>query len=203
VRAAGELIAEGGIDGLTLRGVLDRTRLSRRAFYERFASMDDLLLAVFEETLRSAATRFRAELAGIGDPLERLRFIIDAMVLRAGSDSDMRQMVALSREHLRLAQAQPDDLERALEPLTGLIAEQLTLGMNTGAVRQADALELATLIHSLVAAKIHASLLSPAGARKRAAEASAATLWEFCLRAVRADQPVRAAAAPTARGRKR
>jgi AcrR family transcriptional regulator len=191
VQAAGELIAAGAFEGLTLRAVLDRTRLSRRAFYERFDGMDDLILAVFEQNMREGAATFRAELAEIDDPLERLRFLIETMVLRARSDSSVRLMVAMSREHLRLAEARPDDLERALEPLTAVIAEQLALGMERGVVRRADAIGLARLVRSLVAATIHASLLSRAPGPETRPEASAAALWEFCLRAVRADPPGR------------
>jgi AcrR family transcriptional regulator len=186
VQAAGELIAEGGFEGLTLRALLDRTRLSRRAFYERFDGMDDLILAVFEQNMREGAATFRADLAAIDDPLERLRTIVETMVLRARSDSAVRLMVAMSREHLRLAEARPLDLERALEPLTAVIAEQLALGMERGVVRKADSLQLARLVHSLVATTIHASLLSRAGEARP--EDSAAALWEFCLRAVRADR---------------
>jgi AcrR family transcriptional regulator len=188
VQAAGELIAEGGFEGLTLRALLERTRLSRRAFYERFDGMDDLILAVFEQNMREGAATFRAELAGIDEPLERLRFIIETMVLRARSDAAVRLMVAMSREHLRLAEARTDDLERALEPLTAVIAEQLTLGMERGVVRRADALQLAKLVHGLVATTIHASLLSRASGAETRPEESAAALWEFCLRAVRADR---------------
>jgi AcrR family transcriptional regulator len=187
VQAAGELISESGFEGLTVRAVLDRTRLSRRAFYERFDGMDDLILAVFEQTMRDGAATFRADTAGIDDPLERLRFIIETMVSRARSDSAVRLMVAMSREHLRLAEARPDDLDRALEPLTSVIAEQLAAGMERGVVRRADAFQLAKLVHSLVAATIHASLLSRASGGEARPEASAEALWEFCLRAVRAD----------------
>ncbi len=187
VQAAGELIAEGGFEGLTLRAVLDRTHLSRRALYERFDGMDDLILAVFEQTMRDGAAKFRADMAGIDDPLERLRFLIETMVASARSDSSGRLMITLSREHLRLAEARPDDLERALEPLTTVIAEQLALGMERGVVRKADPLQLAKLVHSLVASTIHASLLSHVSGGETRAEDSAAVLWEFCLRAVRAD----------------
>ena len=191
VQAAGELIAAGGFEGLTLRALLDRTGLSRRAFYERFDGMDDLILAVFEQTMRDGAAKFRADLAPIADPLERLRFLIETMVATSRSDVSVRLMVALSREHLRLAEARPEDLERALEPLTTVIAEQLALGMECGVVRKADPLQLATLVHSLVATTIHASVLSPraraaSGGAERA-DGSAAAVWEFCLRAVRAD----------------
>jgi len=191
VREARELLAEGGFEALTVRSVLDRTRLSRRAFYERFDGIDDLMLAVFEQTFREGAAKIRSDMARIEDPLERLRFVIEAMVLGARSEASIRYAVVLSRGHLRLAEARPDDLERALEPFTTLIAEQLAAGMERGVVRQADAFQLATLVHSLVVATIHASLLSRDSGPETRVEDSAAALWEFCLRAVRADPPER------------
>ncbi len=93
--------------------MLERTRLSRRAFYERFGGKDDLILAVFEKTLRNGADEFRAELAEVDDPLERLRFIIEAMLLGAQSDPIIRNAVAMSGEHPRLADARPNPLEIA------------------------------------------------------------------------------------------
>jgi AcrR family transcriptional regulator len=188
VAAAREILAEAGFEGLTVRAVLDRTRLSRRAFYERFDGIDDLVLAVFEQTFRDGAAIIRAEMTALEDPLERLRFVIESMFLGARSEAGVRYAVVLSRGHLRLAEARPDDLQRALEPFTTLLAEQLAAGMQSGVVRPADASELATLVHNLVVATIHASLLSHA-ASARPPEASAAALWEFCLRAVRADAP--------------
>jgi len=189
VRAAQDLIAGQGFEGLTLRAVLDRTRLSRRAFYERFEGMDDLILAVFEETLREAAERFRAEIEEVDDPLEGLRFIIEAIVLGAQSDAAIRNAVALSREHLRLAEARPADLQRALVPLTSMLAEQLALGMERRVVREADPRELAMLVHNLVSSTVHASLFAEhhEANREDSAARLASTLWEFCLRAVRTD----------------
>src|SRR5262249_20274606 len=143
---------------------------------------------VFEQTFRDGATALRAQLAGIDDPLERLRFVIETMLHGPGAVTSIRYAVVMSREHLRLAGARPDDLKRALEPSTTLIAEPLARGMERGVVREADPLQLATLVQTLVAATMHASLLSQAAAPEETrAEDSAAALWEFCLRAVRAD----------------
>src|SRR5215468_6168413 len=57
VRAARELVAEGGLDSVTLRALLKKTGLSRRAFYRHFESMDDVLLALFEDTMASGTAR--------------------------------------------------------------------------------------------------------------------------------------------------
>jgi len=182
VEAAAELIAGEGFEGLTLRAVLMRTGLSRRAFYERFDGKEDLVLAVFEQTLQDAVALYRRQLEPLDDPLERLRLVIESMVRGAQSDAGIRHAVAMSREHLRLAKARPDDLQVAMAPLVDLLAEQLALGMERGVVRRADPQELAMLVNNLVAATIHTTLLTKGGRRAGAAEA----LWEFCLRAVRA-----------------
>ena len=49
VRAARELVAEGGLESVTLRALLDKTGLARRAFYSHFRSMDDVLLVAVTE----------------------------------------------------------------------------------------------------------------------------------------------------------
>lgn len=182
VDAAVELIASEGFEGLTLRAVLERTGLSRRAFYERFDGKEELVLAVFEQILKDAVSMYRHQLERVDDPLDRLRFVIESMVRGAQSDAGIRHAVAMSREHLRLSKARPDDLQEAIAPLVDLLAEQLSLGMQCGVVRPADPQELAMLVNNLVAATLHTSLLTTGGRREGAAEA----LWEFCLRAVRA-----------------
>jgi len=58
VEAAYQLLEEKGLEGLTIRAVLTKTGLSRRAFYERFADKDELVLAVFEETIRLATNHY-------------------------------------------------------------------------------------------------------------------------------------------------
>src|SRR5579871_4278648 len=113
VDAAYELLGEEGLEGLTIRAVLNRTGLARRAFYERFAGKDDLVLAVFEQTIRFAATHFAAQIKTLADPMERLRLILTCVALGKSSlDDDDRELpnrfgAAMSREHLRLAESRP------------------------------------------------------------------------------------------------
>ena len=76
VAAAREIVAESGLDGLTVQKVRERTGLSLRAFYQRFVGKDDLLVAVFEETLRDAATTLAARTAAVADPVETLRMLV-------------------------------------------------------------------------------------------------------------------------------
>lgn len=195
VDAAYELLDEEGLEGLTIRAVLTRTGLSRRAFYERFGGKDDLVLAVFEETIRRAARLFGEHVSNIENPLERLRLIVRFIVLgksMQGMASNDRRSAALSREHLRLAESRPSDLRVALRPLIALIEQQLAEGMEAGVVRQDDPKRLASLLYNLVSTTVHSELLT-SETSPETTQADQATrkelahdIWEFCRRAITA-----------------
>lgn len=191
VEVAYQLVSEAGLEALTVRALLDRTGLSRRAFYERFASKDDLVLAVFEEAIQRAAQQFRHEVARYPVALDRLQLIIKGMVY--GRElTDGRRMprtrwaAAIIREHLRLAQNRPEDLQAALQPLVALLAEQIAAGSEAGIIRQGDPLRLATLAYNLVATTVHTELLQGDWAQREPAyqKQLADDVWEFCRRAL-------------------
>ncbi len=194
VEAAYDLLDEEGLEGLTIRAVLNKTGLSRRAFYERFEGKDDLVLAVFEQTIRNATHFFTELIARSGDPMERLRQILTYIVLGKGMLSipgeqrSYRRGAALSREHLRLAESRPHDLQMALRPLIALIAQELSDGMDAGVVRRDDPQRLAVLVYNVVSTTVHSELLASEDIQPD--EASKAKLaddiWEFCRRAIAA-----------------
>lgn len=193
VTAAYDLLDERGLEGLTIRAVLHRTGLARRAFYDCFAGKDDLVLAVFAHTLRMAAERFAQRICTLPDPVTRLQYIVEGIVLGrvamdGAGDSGQRRGAALSREHLRLAEARPAELQAAISPLIDLIAAQLADGMAAGLVRHAPAERLAELIYNLVSTTVHGQLLAEERAepgRQPRMELSQ-QIWEFCRRAVTA-----------------
>lgn len=193
VAVAYALLDNAGLEGLTIRAVLEKTGLSRRAFYERFEGKDDLMLAVFEHTVRRAADNYRAQVATLTDPMARMELIVTCIALGQGSlkeggNSLGRRGAAMSREHLRLAESRPDDLQAALEPLITLIADELSAGMEKGSVRNCAPQRLAMLVYNLVSTTVHTELLAQQGRvrdRKRRLRL-AADLWEFCRRAISA-----------------
>lgn len=192
IATARDLLDENGLEGLTIRAVLARSGLARRAFYERFGTKDDLVLAVFERSLAEAAQHFDAQGMGATSPLERLRMIVVGIVMgRAlvavdGQWESSRRSAALSREHLRLAEARPMELQRAIRPMIDVIARHLGEGMATGTVRSAEPQRLASLVYNLVSTTAHSVLLAEEGAQpdRRQREALAQEVWEFCLRAI-------------------
>lgn len=194
IEAAYELLEHSGLEGLTIRAVLARTGLSRRAFYERFSGKDDLVLAVFEQTIRLAADQFREQVKDLGDPLARLEVIVTCIVLgtrapdEALHEHNDRRGAAMSREHLRLAESRPADLQAALRPLLALIAQQLSDGMTAGVVRNSAPQPLAVLVYNLVSTTVHTELLAEeTGQPDRSRRVQlAADIWEFCRRAIAA-----------------
>lgn len=195
VDAAYDLLEEDGLEGLTIRAVLKRTGLARRAFYERFAGKDDLVLAVFAQTLRESAAFMREQAEPLDGPLERIRLIVSILLLGAlggveGMDNEVndRRSAALSREHLRLADARPADLQEALSPLLDLMTEIVADGISRGAFRPCDPALQARLLYNLVSNTLHTELLAEESARldRRRRKAMADEIWEFCRRAIAA-----------------
>lgn len=184
VRAALAILAEEGLDALTVQKVVERTGLSLRAFYQRFAGKDELLLAVMEETMREAALSYRQRTAEIREPLERLRFIVGDMFAAAlsGAAGPHHLNTVLSREHLRLAESHPRELALALAPLDAMLEGELAAGMERGSIRRADPARLARMLHNLLSATIHGALLG----QMPPSEVSACReeLWSFCRRAL-------------------
>jgi AcrR family transcriptional regulator len=192
VQAAYELLEEQGLEGLTIRAVLKRTGLSRRAFYERFEGKDDLVLAVFEHTIIAAANHLTELVRTTADPMERLKVIVTSLVFGSltldspdGAQSNLRG-AALSREHLRLAESRPADLQAALRPLHAVITQQLSDGMQAGCIRGDDPQRMAALVYNLVSTTVHTELLAQESARPDRAQRTrlAEDIWEFCRRAV-------------------
>lgn len=193
VTAAYDLLESEGLEGLTIRAVLKRTGLARRAFYERFAGKDDLVLAVFEQTLQEAERQFREQAEALDDPEEEIRRIVTGIALRNAaidgaetSDANDRRSAALSREHLRLAESHPAELQAALSPLLNLIAETVSRGIGRGQFRVCDPALQATLIYNLVSTTVHTELLAEEGAPsdRQRREKLANEIWEFCRRAI-------------------
>jgi AcrR family transcriptional regulator len=185
VRAAYDLLEEAGLEGLTIRAVLARAGLARRAFYERFQGKDDLVLAVFAGSLRAAAQRFRSAGARCAGPVEALEAIVTGIVRdQLGEEGASRRGAALAREHLRLAQTRPAELALALEPLLDVIAGHIAEGIGRGLFRPAEAQGQARLVYNLVSTTVHTALLAQDGEARANSVTLAEDLWSFCRRAI-------------------
>ena len=74
--AALELMSASESKDFTVQQVVERSGQSLRSFYQYFAGKYELLLALFEESVRTTAEHLGEVIDGETDPLERLRLFL-------------------------------------------------------------------------------------------------------------------------------
>lgn len=197
--AADDLLADQGLDGLTIRAVLARTGLARRAFYDLYSSKDDLVLAMFEQTLANAAQQLSELARGLPAPDKKLTMVIHSIVSTGPTAMAQelarrdRRAAAFSREHLRLAQARPQQLQRAIEPLVDLIRQIIEEGIAQRRWQSPSPERAARFVYNLVSTTVHTETLDPAAKAMvpQHRDELSAQLSTFCLNALKArnDEP--------------
>ncbi|HEX4015219.1 MAG TPA: TetR/AcrR family transcriptional regulator [Frankiaceae bacterium] len=135
IRAAAKVLDRTNGESLTVQEVADEAGQSLRTLYQYFSSKDDLLLAVYEEAMRTYARLITAAVKPLEDPLERLAGGIIAsarMPAMHGSGRDR----GLTHLRLQLSQARPALVASAQEPVTvffgALIREAAEAGQLAG-----------------------------------------------------------------------
>jgi AcrR family transcriptional regulator len=177
VRAAMELLDETGGLAFTVQDVVDRSKLSLRSFYQTFASKDDLLLALFEECVASAAEWQRGRMAKHDDPIEQIEVFLTSLWTGKLSPPVAR---ALSLYNLTLSATRPSDLAHALEPQLEVVLEAVERGIETGQVRDdIGSRRLAEILLHTGNAAVHTTIL-------HTGSESPADVWAFCLGGIRA-----------------
>jgi AcrR family transcriptional regulator len=132
VKAAMALLDETGTLNFTVQDVVDRSKLSLRSFYQTFASKDDLLLALFEEYVATAADWQRDRMAKHDDPVDQIRDFLTSLWVGKLSPDVVR---ALAVYNMTLSSTRPADLAHALEPQLLVLLEAVERGIASGQVR--------------------------------------------------------------------
>jgi AcrR family transcriptional regulator len=172
VEAAMELlVATGGLN-FTVQDVVDRSKLSLRSFYQTFASKDDLLLALFEECVASAAEWQRGKMVKHDDAIEQIRVFLTSQWSNQLSPEVVR---ALALYNLTLSATRPSDLAHALEPQLDVLHEAVERGVTTGQIRDdIDARRLSEILFHTANAAVNTTIL-------QTGRESPDDVWAFCL----------------------
>jgi AcrR family transcriptional regulator len=180
--AAFELIDEKGTTEFTIQEVVERSKQSLRSFYEYFDGKDDIVLALFEETVREAVADIRAAVEAESDPLARLRaFAITLHEWCDPAESPRKRgrhtRRPISEFSMHLSASYADRVRAALRPQTGLLRELVADAVEAGVVRVTDVRRATVLVQQTV-------MYSWFGNRfveKPERRVDAQTTWEFCL----------------------
>jgi AcrR family transcriptional regulator len=182
LEAAFELIDEKGTTEFTIQEVTDRSKQSLRSFYEYFDSKDELVLALFEETIRDAGDDIRGAVDAETDPLARLRTF--AIRLHEWCDPGeaprkrgAHHRRAISEMSLRLAGDHSERVLAALTPISHLLLELVDAAQAAGAIRVADTRRAAALVQQTVLYSWFGNRLVENPKLRLTAEET----WQFCL----------------------
>ncbi len=181
VEAALELLSEPDRTDLTVTEVVERSGVSLRTFYQRFDGKDEFMLAVLEESLRRGREIRAAEIDGVDDPAERLRDAITGILAPVPRAARARR-AALAREHVRLAQLYPAEIQQLAEPAVEVFEREIARGIERGIFRDSDPRQLALMVFHLTSAHTTATLLETVDPRRTNLDPEA--IWEFVRRAL-------------------
>ena len=113
LRAATEVFAARGFFNAQVADVARAAGIAAGTVYLYFKSKDDLLVSIFEQTVRDAIDQGRATVAPLKDPVEQLRAIARVHLERMGRDA----VLVGARERLTMLERQVTQLERDLRAL--------------------------------------------------------------------------------------
>jgi AcrR family transcriptional regulator len=128
-----ELMAAGPAGDFTVQEVVDRSGQSMRSFYQYFDGKYELMLAVFEDTVRGAAQQLRTQVVPSADPLAQLHGFVTGLAVMCHRDSpSSRVLVDFAQTLLTEHEEHAIDTYR---PLIDLLQELLTAGSESGVLR--------------------------------------------------------------------
>ena len=186
--AAFELIDEKGTTDFTIQEVTTRSGQSLRGFYQYFDGKDELLLALFEESVNESLADLRTVIADVTGPLARLRAFV--LRLHEWCDPDVgpaatgpRNRKPISEFTVQLAGNHADKVQEAVAPITDELITLLDAAVAAEAIRVADVRRSAALVMRAVMYSWFGNRFTPAGTERISADET----WEFCLHGLRAD----------------
>ncbi len=192
--AALELMDDGDTKEFTVQEVVERSGQSLRSFYQYFGGKHELLLALFEESIRSTADHLRNTVAEEDDARERLhRFVVEYHRLcrparkgKAAKKKGPSPSPVLVEFAQQLLTAHPAEAARAFVPLVTLFEEVLDEAAGAGVIRpdlhrpHVAGVVLEAIMFNAFSATIAGASVQPDGAD------AAEELWDLVFRGLEA-----------------
>ena len=180
--AAFELIDEKGTTDFTIQEVIDRSKQSLRGFYQYFDGKDELLLALFEDTVLESVADLHDVVDGESDPIKRLRaFTVRLHEWCEPAGTPRKRGVhnrrPISEFSVQLAVAHPERVKAALEPISRQLLELVEAAADAGAIQVSDTRRAAALVQQTVMYSWFGNRLIQDPRMRITADET----WQFCL----------------------
>jgi AcrR family transcriptional regulator len=142
ISAAWALVEDDGALDFTVKQVIERASVALQTFYRYFGNKDELLLAMFEESMRDAVARVLVD-RRTQSPVAHLRHLVTTPIVMTYDDKARRSLRWRGRERQRLLEFFPDAVEAVYEPyraaIAGAIVAVCAVGKGTCATPDVDA----------------------------------------------------------------
>jgi len=184
VDAARRLIAVDGI-AFTTRQLAEEAGVAMKTFYRHFPGKDELLLAVFEDTIVERMGQMEAAGSRFPDPVDRLHFYVTSSINRLGASADLDRAAEarfITAEHWRLHQLFPDEMTTIDMGFANLVEKEIRRAVDAGDLRSTSPDRDAWFVMKLVMSVYHNYAFATPHSR---VEDIAEELWSFCLTAMR------------------
>lgn len=134
LRAAIRVFAERGFFGAQVADIAREAGVAAGTVYLYFHNKDDLLVSIFEKTMREAIDEGRAALAGVDEPAERLRRLARLHLARVGRD---RELAVVFQVELRQSIKFMERFSATwLREYLGVIRDIIDVGQRRGVFRR-------------------------------------------------------------------
>lgn len=133
LKAATEVFARRGYFQSQVADIARAAGVAAGTVYLYFRSKDDLLVSIFERTMKETLAEGRAAIEGIDDPRERLRCIARLHLERMGRDRDLA--VVFQVELRQSTKFMERFSSSYLRDYLGIIRDAIADGQATGAFR--------------------------------------------------------------------
>jgi len=181
MRSALAILGETGRTDFTVLEIVERSKTSLRAFYQHFATKDELLLALVEKIMTDATARWRIETESLPAP-DALRHLIERISAPAESSTQDSINRGLTYYNDHLLGSRPKEFAAVLSPLHRLFADIVRRGIAEGAFR-AD-LDVEGDAAILMQTVLGALRISELGAELTGSAIDTGQVFGFCLRAL-------------------
>lgn len=148
--AASTTLREQGVRGLSIAAVLERAKLSTRAFYRHFESKDELVAAVFLETARAERRRLQRRMSLATNEVEAVAAWIDGRLDLAFDDTIKSDLRRLSLEAQSQTFVSPALVQPAYAEMLKPLSEALHRGLQGGVFHHIDPVTDAEFIQGVV-----------------------------------------------------
>ncbi len=180
--AAFELIDEKGTTEFTIQEVIDRSKQSLRGFYQYFDGKDELLLALFEETIHEATDDLRSVVESETEPIDCLRAFTIRLHEWCDPSEKPRRRTAHNRRPImdfavHLTVDHSVRVKAALAPISRMMIDLVAAANAAGAIDVPDVRRAAALMQQTIMYSWFGNRLVENARMRLSAEAT----WEFCL----------------------